>query len=618
MPTAELCISSRLNRFDANWIALFAASMLPITTACGSSKTATRDVEPGRGGERAEHGHRDVAQRDLRRHDVAEPCERHAEPVAPAHALARVGDEAVRRASSAGSRTRCSSRPRANGRDRTASCPLRRRRRASRGARARARRSGRDSGHLFPQTVFEHTERSGLTPANQPASVSDHNMPFGRDEHSHAQREALAGARLARTVRRVCGRPDAGRIRRVADGRPHEPGRARASRRARCGSSLRPDDATALTSEVEAPAPRGRRRPRDAARRGVVVRARTRSRPRRNGRPASRARRSRATARRPSASTRRTTSRCSGSRLLPDERGRLRELAHDAALALEESLKAFRPGELDRDIQARIADALERRGALAVCLIVGRRRPRRAIPPPALARRADAAARDGRRRGRARRPARGRDQVRLRRTPLPSDPGGARGRTRCRSARCSPRARPGRPTATSCSVVRSRLRGRRPSAGLARALPGRPDRLPPARVRDRADAGGDSRFARERIEVGHALAWNPERARRRQVRGHLPRRARGTRADHRHRRAGRCSRTAGRRCSTSRAERRRRSQREGPTLARAARTAATGDGRRKRVALSRRRGVPHRDPERRGPARARRGHRRPRRASGSS
>jgi Xaa-Pro dipeptidase len=58
-------------------------------------------------------------------------------------------------------------------------------------------------------------------------------------------------------------------------------------------------------------------------------------------------------------------------RLLPDERQRLRALAHDAALALEESLKAFRPGESDREIQARIADALERRGALAVCLIVG-------------------------------------------------------------------------------------------------------------------------------------------------------------------------------------------------------------------------------------------------------
>ena len=46
MPTAELCMSSRLNRFEANWIALFAASMLAITTACGSSSTATREVSP--------------------------------------------------------------------------------------------------------------------------------------------------------------------------------------------------------------------------------------------------------------------------------------------------------------------------------------------------------------------------------------------------------------------------------------------------------------------------------------------------------------------------------------------------------------------------------------------
>jgi Xaa-Pro dipeptidase len=57
--------------------------------------------------------------------------------------------------------------------------------------------------------------------------------------------------------------------------------------------------------------------------------------------------------------------------LVADEQDRLRELARDAALALEEPLRAFRPGERDRDIQARIADALERRGALAVCLIVG-------------------------------------------------------------------------------------------------------------------------------------------------------------------------------------------------------------------------------------------------------
>jgi Xaa-Pro dipeptidase len=57
--------------------------------------------------------------------------------------------------------------------------------------------------------------------------------------------------------------------------------------------------------------------------------------------------------------------------LATDEQTRLRELGRDAALALEESLRRFRPGERDREIQARIADALERRGALAVCLIVG-------------------------------------------------------------------------------------------------------------------------------------------------------------------------------------------------------------------------------------------------------
>jgi antitoxin VapB len=57
--------------------------------------------------------------------------------------------------------------------------------------------------------------------------------------------------------------------------------------------------------------------------------------------------------------------------LLADEQGRLRALARDAAAALEEALRAFRPGERDIEIQARVADALERRGALAVCLIVG-------------------------------------------------------------------------------------------------------------------------------------------------------------------------------------------------------------------------------------------------------
>jgi Xaa-Pro dipeptidase len=57
--------------------------------------------------------------------------------------------------------------------------------------------------------------------------------------------------------------------------------------------------------------------------------------------------------------------------LLPDEQERLRELGRDAAEALEHALRAFRPGERDTDIQARIAAALEHCGALAVCLIVG-------------------------------------------------------------------------------------------------------------------------------------------------------------------------------------------------------------------------------------------------------
>ena len=229
--------------------------------------------EPGRGGERAEHGHRDVAQRDLRRHHVAEPRERHAEPVAPAHALARVGDEAVGEHASAGSRRRCSSRPRASARDRTASCRLRRRRRGFRGARARARRSGRDSGRLWPQTVFEHTERSGLTPANQPASVSDHNMPFGRDEHSTRNaklslvREWLEQSGASAVVLTQAGSVawlTGGLTNPVERGHPASPLWIVVRRRRRDGPDERGRGA----------APRGRRRRRHAARRRAVVRAR--------------------------------------------------------------------------------------------------------------------------------------------------------------------------------------------------------------------------------------------------------------------------------------------------------------------------------------------------------
>ena len=57
--------------------------------------------------------------------------------------------------------------------------------------------------------------------------------------------------------------------------------------------------------------------------------------------------------------------------LAEPERERLSRLAVDAAAALEHGLRAWRPGELDRDVQGRIDERLERAGAFAACLIVG-------------------------------------------------------------------------------------------------------------------------------------------------------------------------------------------------------------------------------------------------------
>jgi Xaa-Pro dipeptidase len=57
--------------------------------------------------------------------------------------------------------------------------------------------------------------------------------------------------------------------------------------------------------------------------------------------------------------------------LLEPERRRLVELGRDAAIALEDALREWQPGERDLDIQARAAERLERVGALGVCLFVG-------------------------------------------------------------------------------------------------------------------------------------------------------------------------------------------------------------------------------------------------------
>jgi Xaa-Pro dipeptidase len=58
-------------------------------------------------------------------------------------------------------------------------------------------------------------------------------------------------------------------------------------------------------------------------------------------------------------------------RLLPPERERLARLGEDTAHALEEAVRAWRPGQRDLDVQARLVDGLERVGALPVCVIVG-------------------------------------------------------------------------------------------------------------------------------------------------------------------------------------------------------------------------------------------------------
>lgn len=53
------------------------------------------------------------------------------------------------------------------------------------------------------------------------------------------------------------------------------------------------------------------------------------------------------------------------------EQERLSALGADAASALEDALRVWVPGELDFDVQARIAERLERSGAFGACLLVG-------------------------------------------------------------------------------------------------------------------------------------------------------------------------------------------------------------------------------------------------------
>jgi Xaa-Pro dipeptidase len=57
--------------------------------------------------------------------------------------------------------------------------------------------------------------------------------------------------------------------------------------------------------------------------------------------------------------------------LLPAEQSRLAALAADVTAALEAAVREWAPGELDVEVQARVAAGLERVGAFGTCLIVG-------------------------------------------------------------------------------------------------------------------------------------------------------------------------------------------------------------------------------------------------------
>jgi Xaa-Pro aminopeptidase len=57
--------------------------------------------------------------------------------------------------------------------------------------------------------------------------------------------------------------------------------------------------------------------------------------------------------------------------LVPEERARLMALGADATTAVEDAVRAWRPGATDRNVMADVAAGCERAGIVPVCLIVG-------------------------------------------------------------------------------------------------------------------------------------------------------------------------------------------------------------------------------------------------------
>ena len=165
------------------------------------------------------------------------------------------------------------------------------------------------------------------------------------------------------------------------------------------------------------------------------------------------------------------------------EREELRALGADAATALEDALISWAPGERDLDVQARVAASLEGRGADAPVLIVGgddrvrRYRHPMAVGAPAchLVMAVVVARRAGLHAAATRFACAG---------PLPPELRGLRARVG-RIERDTLAASAGEQLRAGAQRAGRGLRPGRRGRRMGGPLPGRPDRIRPARVRDR-------------------------------------------------------------------------------------------------------------------------------------
>ena len=215
--------------------------------------------------------------------------------------------------------------------------------------------------------------------------------------------------------------------------------------------------------------------------------------------------------------------------LLPAERARLSALGIDAAGALEQALRDWRPGERDLDLQGRVAEYLERAGSFGACLIVGgddrveRFRHPLAVGAPVrrLAMTVVVAERDGLHAAATRMASAG------------ALPGGVRAAWRAAAeveARMLAASRRERPTATSSpSVTRPTPRPGIPARGASTTRAGR---SPIASASSRSYRGSATARGTGSASLRARRGVESERRGRRQVRGHVPdRRRRGSLRD---------------------------------------------------------------------------------------